>query len=158
MIEGSVPLANETRSRRPKNIRIRIRNTGHEDETLIWIRPACKTLSILRTGTGSRTFFSNLQVFRIKLPTKPGERGRFVHRKDINQVDTGHMSLNCIRYILKLLSPFSFPMKVCKVLYKLPVLYIEMVGSGSDFWQVTVSVGDLWHFGADPDPRIRTSD
>lgn len=39
------------------------------------------------------------QVFRIKLPTSPGERGRFVHRKDINQVDTGHMSLNCIRWI-----------------------------------------------------------
>ena len=40
------------------------------------------------------------QVFRIKLPAGARERGRLVHRRDINQVDYGHMSLNCIRYII----------------------------------------------------------
>merc|ERR1712058_79048 len=42
------------------------------------------------------------QVFRIKLPTGSSgsrERGRLIHRRDINQVDYGHMSLNCIRWI-----------------------------------------------------------
>jgi len=39
------------------------------------------------------------QVFRIKLPGKARERGRLIHRRDINQVDYGHMSLNCIRWI-----------------------------------------------------------
>jgi len=39
------------------------------------------------------------QVFRVKLPTISGERGRLIHRRDINQVDQGHMSLNCIRWI-----------------------------------------------------------
>jgi len=39
------------------------------------------------------------QVFRIKLPGSSGERGRLVHRRDVNQVDYGHMSLNCIRWI-----------------------------------------------------------
>ena len=38
-----------------------------------------------------------LKVFRIKLPGSSGERGRLIHRRDINQVDYGHMSLNCIR-------------------------------------------------------------
>lgn len=39
------------------------------------------------------------QVFRIKLPSNSNERGRLIHRRDINQVDYGHMSLNCIRWI-----------------------------------------------------------
>jgi len=39
------------------------------------------------------------QVFRIKLPGAARERGRLIHRRDINQVDYGHMSLNCIRWI-----------------------------------------------------------
>merc|ERR1711963_408972 len=39
------------------------------------------------------------QVFRIKLPSGARERGRLIHRRDINQVDYGHMSLNCIRWI-----------------------------------------------------------
>eukprot|EP00092_Neocalanus_flemingeri_P104080 GFUD01133263.1.p1 GENE.GFUD01133263.1~~GFUD01133263.1.p1 ORF type:complete len:866 (+),score=189.92 GFUD01133263.1:273-2600(+) len=39
------------------------------------------------------------QVFRIKLPGVARERGRLIHRRDINQVDYGHMSLNCIRWI-----------------------------------------------------------
>ena len=39
------------------------------------------------------------QVFRVKLPAVAGERGRLVHRRDINQVDQGHMSLNCIRWV-----------------------------------------------------------
>merc|ERR1712037_1005193 len=39
------------------------------------------------------------QVFRIKLPCGARERGRLIHRRDINQVDYGHMSLNCIRWI-----------------------------------------------------------
>merc|ERR1712079_56783 len=39
------------------------------------------------------------QVSRIKLPGNSNERGRLIHRRDINQVDYGHMSLNCIRWI-----------------------------------------------------------
>jgi len=40
------------------------------------------------------------QVFKIRLPTKKGERGRLIHRKDINQIESGHnISLNCIRWI-----------------------------------------------------------
>jgi len=39
------------------------------------------------------------QVFRIKLPSAGRERGRLIHRRDINQVDYGHMSLNCIRWV-----------------------------------------------------------
>jgi len=39
------------------------------------------------------------QVFRIKLPGGNSERGRLIHRRDINQVDYGHISLNCIRWI-----------------------------------------------------------
>ena len=38
------------------------------------------------------------QVFKINLPSYAGERGKLIHRRDINQVDYGHMSLNCIRY------------------------------------------------------------
>ena len=30
--------------------------------------------------------------------------GKLIHRRDINQVDYGHMSLNCIRYISQSLS------------------------------------------------------
>ena len=41
-----------------------------------------------------------IQVFRIKLPGNSNERGRLIHRRDINQVDYGHMSLNCIRWDL----------------------------------------------------------
>ena len=37
------------------------------------------------------------QVFKINLPSYPGERGKLIHRRDINQVDYGHISLNCIR-------------------------------------------------------------
>ena len=33
------------------------------------------------------------------MPGKEGERGRLIHRKDINQVEQGHMSLNCIRLV-----------------------------------------------------------
>ena len=53
------------------------------------------------------------QVFRIKLPAGARERGRLVHRRDINQVDYGHMSLNCIRYN-QYESPchFAFPCRV----------------------------------------------
>merc|ERR1711879_526533 len=39
------------------------------------------------------------QVFKINLPSYAGERGKLIHRRDINQVDYGHMSLNCIRWI-----------------------------------------------------------
>ena len=39
------------------------------------------------------------QVFKINLPSYAEERGKLIHRRDINQVDHGHMSLNCIRYI-----------------------------------------------------------
>ena len=37
------------------------------------------------------------QVFKINLPSNARERGKLIHRRDINQVDYGHMSLNCIR-------------------------------------------------------------
>jgi len=52
---------------------------------------------VMPVGTPDRPLMA--QVFRIKLPNSDAERGRLIHRRDINQVEQGHMSLNCIRWI-----------------------------------------------------------
>merc|ERR550525_1120897 len=62
---------------------------------LAWL--TSRTSRIISLSPADRQLMA--QVFRIKLPTGARERGRLIHRRDINQVDYWPLSLNCIRSI-----------------------------------------------------------